>query len=161
MAQRAPAASALARSPEYLMPPSAITGTSASSATATASMMAVSCGTPTPATTRGGADRAGADADLDRIGAGIDERASALGGGDIAGDDLHAVGELLDLLDGVEHALRVAVRGVDDDQVDAGIDQPLGTLDAAVADRGRRGDAEPPLLVLGRVRVAAATSRCP
>ena len=53
MAQSAPAAIALARSPEYLMPPpSAITGVLLLRATSTASMMAVSCGTPTPATTR-------------------------------------------------------------------------------------------------------------
>ncbi len=38
--------------PEYLMPPSAITGTSAPSAALTTSMMAVSCGTPTPAMMR-------------------------------------------------------------------------------------------------------------
>ena len=52
MAQSAPAAIALARSPEYLMPPSAITGVSVLRATSTASMIAVSCGTPTPATMR-------------------------------------------------------------------------------------------------------------
>jgi hypothetical protein len=40
----------LAKSPEYLMPPSAITGTSP--AARAASMIAVSCGTPTPATIR-------------------------------------------------------------------------------------------------------------
>jgi len=52
MAMSAPAARALARSPEYLMPPSAITGTLAFFAASTASMIAVSCGTPTPATIR-------------------------------------------------------------------------------------------------------------
>ena len=52
IATSAPAAIALARSPEYLMPPSAITGTPASRAASTASMIAVSCGTPTPATMR-------------------------------------------------------------------------------------------------------------
>ena len=46
----APAASAFTMSPEYLMPPSAITGTSP--APSTASKIAVSCGTPTPVTTR-------------------------------------------------------------------------------------------------------------
>src|SRR6266853_1130058 len=46
----APAASALTTSPEYLTPPSAITGTSP--APFTASTMAVICGTPTPVTTR-------------------------------------------------------------------------------------------------------------
>lgn len=50
IAQDAPAAIALAKSPENLIPPSAITGTSP--ATAAASMIAVSCGTPTPATIR-------------------------------------------------------------------------------------------------------------
>ncbi len=45
-------ARALARSPEYLIPPSAITGTSDPLAARTASMIAVSCGTPTPATIR-------------------------------------------------------------------------------------------------------------
>ena len=50
IAQDAPAAIALAKSPEYLMPPSAITGMSP--AARAASMMAVNCGTPTPATIR-------------------------------------------------------------------------------------------------------------
>src|ERR1700733_16012185 len=48
----APAASALAMSPEYCSPPSAITGTPAGRQTATASRIAVICGAPTPATTR-------------------------------------------------------------------------------------------------------------
>src|ERR1043166_2693828 len=46
------AARALARSPEFLMPPAAITGVSVARATSTASRIAVSCGMPTPATTR-------------------------------------------------------------------------------------------------------------
>src|SRR5207249_1011357 len=46
----APAARAFTTSPEYLMPPSAMTGTSP--AAATASRIAVTCGTPTPVTTR-------------------------------------------------------------------------------------------------------------
>src|ERR1700744_4990940 len=48
----APAASALAISPEYCNPPSPITGTPAGPQTATASRIAVICGAPTPATTR-------------------------------------------------------------------------------------------------------------
>src|SRR5438128_1321210 len=48
--QAAPAASAFTMSPEYLMPPSAMTGTSP--APSTASWIAVICGTPTPVTTR-------------------------------------------------------------------------------------------------------------
>src|SRR5206468_2559967 len=46
----APAARAFTASPEYLIPPSAMTGTSP--APSTASSTAVSCGTPTPVTTR-------------------------------------------------------------------------------------------------------------
>src|SRR5687768_14278486 len=48
----APAAIALATSPEYLIPPSEITGTPWRAATRTQSATAVSWGTPTPATTR-------------------------------------------------------------------------------------------------------------
>src|SRR5699024_6055438 len=48
----APAASALMISPEYLIPPSAITGTPYFSASSAQSWTAVICGTPTPATTR-------------------------------------------------------------------------------------------------------------
>ena len=52
IAQSAPAATALARSPENCMPPSAITGTPASAAAVAQSNTALICGTPTPATTR-------------------------------------------------------------------------------------------------------------
>ena len=45
----------------------------------------------------------------------------------------------------------MAVRGVDDDEVDAGLDQPLGALETVVADAGGRGDAQPPLRILGGV----------
>ena len=48
----APAAIALARSPENFTPPSAMMQTSVSFAARAASEMAVSCGTPTPATMR-------------------------------------------------------------------------------------------------------------
>ena len=47
----------------------------------------------------------------------------------------------------------MAVRGVDDQQVDAGLDQPLGALETVVADAGRRGDAQPSLGVLGGIRI--------
>src|SRR6202023_1519210 len=48
----APAASALVRSPENLMPPSAMTGTPCGAAARAQSRMAVTCGTPAPVTTR-------------------------------------------------------------------------------------------------------------
>ena len=135
------------------MPPSAITGTSAFFAASTASMIAVSCGTPTPATMRVVQIEPGTDADLDRVGAGIDQRLRAFGGGDIAGDDLHGVGQPLDAVDRVQHARGMAMRGVDHDQVDAGIDQPLGALETVLADGGRGGDAQPALRVLAGERM--------
>src|SRR4029077_2200718 len=84
-----------------------------------------------------GADRARTDADLDRVRAGIDQRLGAFLRGDIAGDDLDRVGETLDAVDRLQHPRGVAVRGVNDDQVDTGVDQPFGALMTALADRGR------------------------
>src|SRR5256885_15055592 len=52
MTESAPATSALTMSPEYCRPPSPITGTPAGRHASAAFMMAVTCGTPTPATTR-------------------------------------------------------------------------------------------------------------
>ncbi len=90
---------ALAKSPENLIPPSAITGTS-----------------PAPPTTihdrgqlrhaharddAGGADAARPDADLDRIRARVDQRARAVRRGDVARADLYLVRILiLDAADG-------------------------------------------------------------
>jgi hypothetical protein len=48
----APAAIALVMSPEYLMPPSEMSGTSCLPAAAAQPATAVICGTPTPVTTR-------------------------------------------------------------------------------------------------------------
>ena len=56
----------------------------------------------------------------------------------------------------IEHALRMAVGGVDHDQVDVGVDQPLAALEAGIADARRGGGAQPPLLVLGGVGVEPA-----
>ena len=75
---------------EYLMPPSAITGMSAFFAASTASMIAVSCGTPTPATMRVVQIEPGPMPTLIGVRAGIDQRLGAFRGRDIAGDDLHA-----------------------------------------------------------------------
>ena len=49
--------------------------------------------------------------------------------------------------------LRVAVRGVDHQHVDAGLDQRLDALFGALADADRRADAQLALLVLAGVRV--------
>ena len=47
----------------------------------------------------------------------------------------------------------MAVRGVDHDEIDAGLDQPLGAVEALVADRGGGGDAQAALLVLAGVGI--------
>ena len=135
------------------MPPSAITGVLAFFAASTASMMAVSCGTPTPATIRVVQIEPGPMPTLMAVGAGIDQRLRAFGGRDIAGHHLHLVGGALDAVDRVEHVLGMAVRGVDHDEIDAGLDQLLGAVVALVADRGGGGDAQPALLVLAGVRI--------
>ena len=59
----------------------------------------------------------------------------------------------LDLLHDVEHALAVAVGGVDDEHVDAGVDERLGPLEGVGADPDRGADPEPAPLVLGGVGV--------
>ena len=97
------------------------------------------------------ADRARPDADLDRVRAGVDQRLRALARRDIAGDDRDLVGRALDAPDLLEHLLGMAVRGVDDEAVDAGRHQQLGALETLVADRRRRGDAQAPVGVLGGV----------
>ena len=100
-----------------------------------------------------GADRARADADLDGVGAGVDQRLGAFAVATLPATTCTLFDILLDAVDGVEHHLRMAVRGVDHDEIDAGVDQRLGARIALVADRGRRGDAQPPLLVLAGVRI--------
>ena len=77
-----------------------------------------------------GADRARADADLDRVRAGIDQRLGAVAGRHIAGNDLHRIRLQLDAAHRVEHELRMAVGGIDHDQIGAGIDQTLGAGEA-------------------------------
>jgi hypothetical protein len=143
MAQEAPAASALARSPEYLMPPSAMTGMpllSGGGCVHDGGELGHADARDDP----GRADRARADADLDRIRAGIDQRLGAAGGGDVAGDDLNGVGELLHPRDRLQHLGGMAMGGVDDDDIDA----------ASISSSERSKPRSP-------VVVAAATSRRP
>jgi hypothetical protein len=71
----------------------------------------------------------------------------------VAGHDAHRVGQLLGAANGIEHPLRMAMGGVDDQQVHPGIDQALGALEPILTHRGGRGCTQPPLLVLGSIRV--------
>ena len=47
----------------------------------------------------------------------------------------------------------MAMRGIDDQKVDAGIDQALGALEAVIADAGGGRRAQAPLRILGGVRI--------
>ena len=107
----------------------------------------------------GGADGARADADLDRVDTGVDQRLRAGAGGDVAADDLDAVVPAEVLLhpgDHVEHGALVAVGGVDDEHVDAGVDEQPGALVGVLADAERGADDEPAVGVLGGERVLVA-----
>ena len=155
MAVDAPAASALAMSPEYCSPPSAITGTPCGAHAATASRIAVICGAPTPATTRVVQMEPGPDADLDRVGAGLDQRRGRRPGGDVAADHLDPVADFgLELADHVEHQPVVGVRGVDDQHVDAGVDQRHRPHPGIATHADGGADQQPAVAVLGGQRDA-------
>src|SRR5690606_7942300 len=100
-----------------------------------------------------GADRTRSDANLDAVRAGIDQRHRAVGGGHVAGDDAYRIGQLLRPRDRVEYALRMAVGGVDDQQVDARVDKAFGALEPVVTDAGGGRHAKPTLRVLRGMRV--------
>ena len=135
------------------MPPSAITGVFAFFATSTASMMAVSCGTPTPATMRVVQIEPGPMPTLIEFGACVDQSSGAFAGRDIAGHHLDRVRHALDAGHGVEHAPRMTMRGIDHDEIDAGSEQALAARIAGLADRRGSSHPQPALLVLAGVRV--------
>ena len=136
------------------MPPSAITRhVRAPRAPDSASWIAVICGTPTPATMRVVQIEPGPMPTLTPSAPWSTSALAPRGGRDVAADHLHLRIALLDPLHAVEHALRMAVRGVDDDHVDARRDQRFDALLGAVADADRGADAQPPELVLAGVRM--------
>ena len=135
------------------MPPSAMIGTLCGAAARAHSAIAVIIGTPMPGDDARRADRPGADADLDGVDAEVDERLGRFAGRDVAGDEIHVRILPPDPPHHVEHALRVAVRGVDDEHVDVRRDERLGALERVLADADRRADAQPAEAVLAGVRV--------
>ncbi len=84
----------------------------------------------------------GPDPDLDDVRAGRDEVANPVRGDDVAGTDRDLEAEVADRAEGLEHLLLVAVRRVDDEQVDAGGRQLLGPADHVAVDADRRRDTE-------------------
>ena len=99
------------------------------------------------------ADRAGADADFDAVGTRIDESFRRFGRRDIAGDKLQVRIGTLDGAHALEHVARMAVRRVDDQDVDAGLDEQRDAL-VGVHTRANRGaDAQRATLVFARQRI--------
>ena len=85
----------------------------------------------------------------------VEQRARRLAGDDVAGDHLHLRVVLLDPADAIDHALRMTVRGIDHQHVDAGIDQRGHALLGVAAHADRRTDQQGFLRVLGGMRVVA------
>ena len=87
------------------------------------------------------------------VGALVGQRPRAGGGRHVAADDLHLRIAPLDRAHAVEHALRMAVRGIDDDDVDARGDQRLDALIGVAAGADRGADAQLAEVVLAGVRM--------
>ena len=116
------------------MPPSAMTGILAARAASAQSMIAVSCGTPTPATIRVVQIEPGPMPTLIASAPASISAFVAVGGRHIARDQRDLVRDALHPRDLIEHGLRMAVRGVDDDAIDAGVDQHFGALESLSPD---------------------------
>ena len=99
-----------------------------------------------------GADGAGADAHLDAVDAGLHEIARRIGRRDVAADDLQVAPLRLDARDHVEHALGMAVRGVDHDHVDAGLAQRRDALERVLRRADGRADAQAARRILAGAR---------
>ena len=149
--QCAPATIALAMSPEKRMPPSAITGTSVFKRVRDVRHR----GDLRHADTRDdarGADGARADADLDAVDARFDETRAASAVATLPPMTCRSPHLRLDARDRVEHALGMAVRGIDDDHVDAGLAQRRDALERVRRRADGGADAQAPALVLAGAR---------
>src|SRR5207244_10739313 len=78
------------------------------------------------------------------------ERAGTVGGGDVAADDLYLRKLSLRPAHSIEHALGMAVRRIDDQNIDAGSDQRLSAIVGVCAGADRGADAKLASLVLAR-----------
>ena len=139
--------------PEVRMPPSAITGMSRFAAAAAHSAIDEIIGMPMPATMR----VVQIDpAPMPTFTASTPIAIKRLGGFSrrhVAGDQIEIGERLAQLLDDVHHALRMSVRGVDDEHVDVRVDQGGGALQGVARDADRRADAQAAERILARVRI--------
>ena len=88
-----------------------------------------------------------ADADLDAVGAAIDQEPRAFGGRDVAGDHLHVGETLAELAHRAVHHDRMAVRDVDDQDVDLRPHQLRGALEVVAGRADRRADHQAALRI--------------
>src|SRR5216110_2068957 len=151
--QAAPAARAFTISPEYLMPPSAITGMSP--APSTASNIAVSWGTPTPVTTRVVQIDPGPTPTF-TASTPRSTSARARLRRHVAAHQLRVGMRLAQAGDGFEHALGVPVRRVHDDHVAPRVDERARARQGVGGSAHRGGDAQPAVLILVGVGVPPA-----
>ncbi len=96
----------------------------------------------------GRADRPRADADLDAVSPRLDQGFRRIACDDVAAEYLHVRVLLLDARDAVEHAFRKPVRGIDDEHVDARLDQRIDPVVRIVAGADRRTDPKRPARIL-------------
>ncbi len=97
----------------------------------------------------------GPDADLDAVGARVDERPGSVCRHDIAGDELQLRMRLANALDRRDHAAGMAVRSVDDDDVDARLGKLRDPVERVRCRADRGADPQAPVLVLAGAREIA------
>ena len=125
------------------MPPSAMTGTPWRAAACAHSMIAVIIGTPTPAMMRVVQIEPAPMPTFTASTPRLDQRLGGFGGRDVAGHHVDVLELAADALDHVEHVLRMAMRGVDDERVDVRGHQRFGPLHRVLADADRGRAAQP------------------
>ena len=94
------------------------------------------------------ANRARSDADFNGVSSGLHQGLGGIGGGDVATNHVNGREGGFDFLQRFEHAAAVAVRRVDDDRVDAGVDKRLGAVNGVVRNADRSSDPQTSPLVL-------------
>ena len=153
MMQSAPAVTALGRSPEYLMPPSAMTGMPYLWAMRAHSWMAVIWGTPTPATTRVVQMDPGPMPTLMPSAPALIS-ASAASAVAMLPAMISRPGKVaLARMHGIDDPLGMAMGGIDHDHVDPGLDQRLHARFHIGGRADRRADPQAPEAVLAGIGI--------
>ncbi len=123
--------------------------------------MAEIIGTPMPAMMRVVQIEPAPMPTLTRVDAELDQRLGGLAGGDVAGDQVDVGEGAADARDDVEDALRVAVRGVDDQDVGVRGDQRGGAIERVASHADGGADAQPARARPCRRSGTSSPSGCP